>query len=281
MRIVMTGGTGDLGRLLVEPLTSAGHTLVNVDLRHLEDPRVDTRIGSVTDAALLAQACAGCDCMIHIAALHGIHEARESHDRSQFWDVNCTGTFRVLEACANGSVGKLIFISSTSVSDESSFYGLTKRVGEDLCRAYCHEQEIDTIVLRPRAFIPHWNKEVYSEFIEWVRWFWGGAVHIHDVAQAVCRSVRLIEAERVRDLPVLTLDAGYGYSADELARWDEAGRGSTFAARYPEFVDLATRWGLDTSAMPRILDISDSRRRIGYEPTYLLRNLLEELARQS
>ena len=56
---------------------------------------------------------------------------------------------------------------------------------------------MNVIVLRPRAFIPFWNRHVYTNFIDWARWFWKGAVHIDDVASAVILSVELVSRRRL------------------------------------------------------------------------------------
>ena len=59
---------------------------------------------------------------------------------------------------------------------------------------------------------------------------------------------------------------------------DADGPGSTFKKYYPEYYDLALSYGLDPALKPTKLDISETVRRLGYEPSYSLASLLSELA---
>jgi nucleoside-diphosphate-sugar epimerase len=136
---------------------------------------------------------------------------------------------------------------------------------------------INVITLRPRGFIPYWDRDVYASYSDWARWFWKGAVHIDDVAAAVHLSLQLISRQQLGHQLLLTLDSAYEYSGADLAHWDADGAGSTFKKYYPEY-DLALAHGLDPALKPTRLDISETVRRLGYKPSYSLANLLSELA---
>ena len=56
------------------------------------------------------------------------------------------------------------------------------------------------------------------------------------------------------------------------------GAGSTFRKYYPEYYDLALSYGLDPALKPTKLDISATRRLLGYKPSYSLARLLSDLA---
>ena len=184
MRILLTGGAGDLGLLLARELSQRGDTPVCLDIRPPSVQRGEFVPGSITDRALLAQTMPGIDVVVHIAAWHGIHEVTGQRDAFDFWDVNVTGTFNVLETAVRAGVHKVVFISSTSVEDRHGIYGHTKVLGEEMAQTYAVRHGMEIITLRPRAFIPHWNKTVYKNYVEWAHWFWAGAVHINDVVQA-------------------------------------------------------------------------------------------------
>jgi len=49
-RIVFTGGTGKAGRHVVPHLVAKGHTVLNVDLKPLDLPGVNSLIADVTDS---------------------------------------------------------------------------------------------------------------------------------------------------------------------------------------------------------------------------------------
>jgi nucleoside-diphosphate-sugar epimerase len=119
---------------------------------------------------------------------------------------------------------------------------------------------------------------VYARYRDWARWFWKGAVHIHDVAAAVILGLDFISREQPGQQLVLTLDSAYEYTDADLAHWDADGPGSTFRKYYPEYCDLALSYGLDPALKPTRLDISETVRWLGYKPSYSLANLLSELA---
>ena len=77
---------------------------------------------------------------------------------------------------------------------------------------------------------------------------------------------------------ILTLDSAYEYTEADLDQWDADGAGSTFRKHYPEYYDLAVSYGLDPAVRPNKLDISETVRVLGYQPTYSLARLLSELA---
>jgi hypothetical protein len=137
---------------------------------------------------------------------------------------------------------------------------------------------MNVITLRPRGFSPFWNRDVYANYVEWVRWFWRGAVHIDDVASAVMQSLDLMFRQQLNERLTLTVDSAYEYSDADLEHWDADGAGSTFRRHYHEFLEIACSHGLDPAAKPTKLDISETVRWLDYKPTYSLRNLLTELA---
>lgn len=277
MRILLTGGSGDLGTLLAIDLMAAGHLPVNIDMAPPKTVAGDFVKGSILDRETLAKAAAGADIVVHIAAWHGIHEAQGTKTAEEFHDLNVTGTFNVLEAALKAGAKKFIFISSTSADNKNSIYGHTKVLGEEMARVYAERHGMDIIILRPRAFIPSWNRAVYKNFIEWANWFMRGAVHVNDVKQAVLKSITRLSSPLPEKAPVLVVDGAYEYTAEDLANWDKDGAGSTFRKHYAALYDLAVAAGLDVAKKPRILDISETCEFIGYNPQYSLKNLLQEL----
>jgi nucleoside-diphosphate-sugar epimerase len=188
------------------------------------------------------------------------------------------GTFEVFEAALSLGINRIIYISTTSIDKPDTHYGRSKILAEHITEDYRKHRGMNVIVLRPRAFIPSWNRHVYTSFIDWARWFWKGAVHIDDVASAVMLSVDLVSRRRLGRRLVLTLDSAYEYTDADLEHWDADGAGSTFRKHYPEYYDLALSHGLDPALKPTRLDISQTIRWLGYKPGYSLASLLSELA---
>lgn len=272
MNIFLTGGSGDVGSLLTRALVAQGHNVTSIDVA---TPKVTpTRFvaGSITDRAALAQAMQGIDCVIHIAAWHGVHETTRSV--AEFHDLNVTGTFNTLQAAVDAGATQFIFISSTSVSDRFGIYGSTKVIGEEMVSAYAaRHPHIAFTTLRPRAFIPSWNRSVYQDYLQWVEWFSKGAVHIDDFCASIVAALAHRPPAGQHD--IFAIDGAYDYSPADLAAWND----QTFAKYYPEYVELARQHGIDTARKPKALDIAPDARLPGYTPRFSMRNMLEELAR--
>ena len=83
-RVAVTGAKGFIGAATCDRLRADGHEAVEIDL-----PEVD-----VTDAAALETALAGCDGVVHTAAI-----VDEDGDMDEFVRVNVGGTRNVVELC--------------------------------------------------------------------------------------------------------------------------------------------------------------------------------------
>jgi nucleoside-diphosphate-sugar epimerase len=280
MKVLLTGGSGDLGQTLVPKLLDKGDIPVILDVRAPRDLKQQGVFieGSILDRPKLKELFLGCDCIVHIAAWHGIHEIRGEKNAYDFFDLNVRGTFEVFEAAVSLGINKIIYISTTSVDKPDTRYGRSKILGERIAEDYRRYSNMNVITLRPRAFIPFWNRTVYTNYSDWARWFWKGAVHIDDVAAAVILGVDLIFRQQLRRRLILTLDSAYEYTDADLDHWDAEGAGSTFKKYYSEYYELALSHGLDPALKPTKLDISETVRWLGYKPSYSLARLLSELA---
>lgn len=275
MRILLTGGSGDLGSVLARHLIDCGDVPVSLDLREPSDPCVQFIQGSILDRDILESAICDVDCVVHIAAWHGIHEFKKEKDEYDFWNLNVTGSFMLLEACARAKVSKFVFVSSTSVDDWPGIYAHSKILAEDLMRTYVARHNMRIITLRPRAFIPHWNKSVYSNFGQWAKWFWKGAVHINDVSEAVLRAIDALQTIDSVHL-ILTIDGKCEFSQEELDCWND----QSFRNRFGEHSHrLFQKFGLNPAIKPKILGYAEAQKVIGYEPKYGYSDLLVDLSR--
>jgi nucleoside-diphosphate-sugar epimerase len=226
MRVLLTGGSGNLGQALVPRLLEKGDTPVILDVRSprsLNEGAVFIE-ASVLDRSKLTEIFRGCDGIVHIAAWHGIHEDRGEKDAYDFFDLNVRGTFEVFEAATAAGIGKVVFISTTSVYRPDTRYGSSKILAELIAEDYRKHRLMNVVTLRPRGFIPYWDRAVYAKYSDWARWFWKGAVHIDDVASAMILSLDLLSRRRLDQQLVLTLDSAYEYTDADLDHWDAGGR---------------------------------------------------------
>src|SRR5215813_7185887 len=183
MKVLLTGGSGNLGRTLVPKLLDRGDTPVILDIRPPRPLKEGALFieGSILDRAKLTETFCGCDHIIHIAAWHGIHEDRGEKNACDFFDLNVRGTFEVFEAAASAGIGKVIYISTTSVYRPDTRYGSSKILAERIAEDYRKHRQMKVVTLRPRGFIPYWDSAVYDKYSDWARWFWKGAVYIDEL----------------------------------------------------------------------------------------------------
>lgn len=110
---LVTGGTGFLGRRLVERLLAQGRQVTVLARRpapDLEARGVRWVEGSVIDEAAVRRACEGVATVFHVAARVGVWGRYED-----FFATNVLGTRRVLAACRAQGVERLVHTSTPSV----------------------------------------------------------------------------------------------------------------------------------------------------------------------
>src|SRR6266478_1709678 len=135
-------------------LLDQGDTPVILDVRAPRDLKTEAVFieGSILDRPKLAEIFRGCDCIVHIAAWHGIHEDRGEKNAYDFFDLNVRGTFEVFEAAVSLGIDKIVFISTTCVDKPDTLYGRSKILSELIADNYRKYRNINVITLRPRAF---------------------------------------------------------------------------------------------------------------------------------
>lgn len=176
MNILVTGGSGNIGRWVVRELQTA-HQVTIFDLQEPPATDVPVILGSVTDFAAVRAAAQGMEAIVHLAAIPAYRPDIPVH---RFMEVNVTGTSNVLEAAAACGVPKVVVASSDSSLgfvfsthpfwadyfpiDEShpqrpqDPYGLSKLLDEQLCQAAHRRYGLQTVALR---FCWVWSPETY------------------------------------------------------------------------------------------------------------------------
>ena len=113
MRALLTGATGFIGAHVARLLSEQGVEVTALvrpssDREALSGVRVNSLLGSVTDAAVLERAVRGMDYVFHIAADYRFWVP----DAPTMYATNVEGTRRVLEAACQAGVGRIVYTSS-------------------------------------------------------------------------------------------------------------------------------------------------------------------------
>jgi farnesol dehydrogenase len=109
MTVLVTGGTGYLGRAVVRALASRGHEVV-VFARSATTSGLPGRLvdGDVRDRDAFGRAAAGCDALCHSAALVSIWRRR----RADFDDVNVGGLQNAIAIAKTHRIARVLYTSS-------------------------------------------------------------------------------------------------------------------------------------------------------------------------
>jgi UDP-glucose 4-epimerase len=211
-RVLVTGGSGFIGRHVVAELTAAGAQVRVVDLQPHPDPQVDVVIGDIAEPEVLERAFdGGFQSIVHLAAVTSV--LRSLEHPQQTYRTNVAGTQAVLEAGRAAGATALAFASTNAVTGpmeaskivESARlrpltpYGSTKAASEMLMSAYTASyglrcaclrltnaygpgmQAKDSIIARlMRAIRLGTTFEIYGDGNQ-VRDY----VHVSDIAQAM------------------------------------------------------------------------------------------------
>jgi len=196
-RIVFTGGTGKAGRHAVPHLKAKGYEILNVDLKPLDCPGVNTLIADLTDSGQAFNALSqhfgfagydkgkppsAPDAVVHFAAIPRVLIEPDNVTFAK----NVVSTYNVIEAAMKLGVRKVIVASSETTYgvcfaegdkdfkqfpleedydvDPQDSYGLSKVCNEKTARAFAMRYRSDIYALRIGNVIePH----EYGPFAEY------------------------------------------------------------------------------------------------------------------
>ena len=150
MKALVTGGSGFLGRYLVERLLADGVETRTFCRRPSDELRrlgVDERLGDLRSFEDVAAAVEGCDVVFHVAAFPSV-----VMDPRPYYETNVLGAKNVVAACLAKRARRLVYTSTQCVAntiesqegvDESTpyaprflgWYQMTKAIAEQFVRA--------------------------------------------------------------------------------------------------------------------------------------------------
>lgn len=284
-KIVVIGGSGFLGRHLIELLLAKNMHVINVDLAPsaLVNERLEFIEASFIEPDQLHNAFADSDIVFHLASTT---LPKTSNDNPQF-DVqsNLCGTLSLLDLAVKNNIQKFIFISSGGtvygpptqlpvpedhVTNPTCSYGIVKLAIEKYLQMYHHLYGLNTCSLRlsnpygayqrvdkaQGAVTVFCHKAVSEETIE----IWGDGsvvrdfIYATDAAQAMLATIGAECAGQV-----INIGNGCGTSLNQLLAIIESALGRKVDKTY-----LEAR-GFD---VPEIyLDTQKAKQLLGWEPS--------------
>jgi len=163
MKVLVTGGGGFLGGAIVRLLRARGDEVSSFSrgsYPQLAALGVEQHRGDLDDGAAVARAAAGCELVFHVAAKAGIWG-----NYRDYYRANVVGTEKVIAACRQHGIRRLVYTSSPSVvfdgcdvegGDESlpyppryqAHYPATKAQAEQLALA-ANSADLAVTALRP------------------------------------------------------------------------------------------------------------------------------------
>ncbi|BCV21836.1 NAD-dependent epimerase/dehydratase family protein [Moorella sp. Hama-1] len=164
MRILVTGGAGEVGRYLIRDLMGRGHMIRVVDrtsgfCEGLKDGQVEPLMGSLEDKELMARVVEGVEAVIHLAWSF-------SDAPLDVFGGDLVGHINLLEAAVAAGVRHFIYTSTATVYGRATtqpvledhpcligearkpLYALGKFVAEELCRLYYREHGLPVTIFR-------------------------------------------------------------------------------------------------------------------------------------
>ena len=155
-----------------------GHDVRTLDVVALDDATLERSVteirGDMRDAADARALVAGADVLVHAAAALPIRGSR-----ALIMEINVEGTRTLLDAARDARVGRVLFVSSTSVygvpdvhpiPEETPLvgvgaYGESKIAAEALVRS----SGLPWVIVRPKTFLGPERLGVFEILFDWIR----------------------------------------------------------------------------------------------------------------
>lgn len=293
--VLVTGGTGLIGRQVVKILCDADTNVRIVSLDHfIIDDRAEHLMKDLTEFSLCRELTKDMDFVFHLAGIKGSIEVTKSKPASFFVPLLMFNT-NILEACRINKVNKVVYTSSIGAYSSAEIFregensngppmdmypGWAKRMAELQIKAYQEQYGIDSFaVVRPcnvygpgdnfdpqnAMVIPSLMHRILRKEDPVVVWGDGSAIRDFAFSRDVAEGVILALHYGTKG-EFVNLGSGTGVSI------------KTLVETLRSFLEFNYRF--DTSKPSgfhrRVMDISLARERIKFNPQTSLRDGLEE-----
>jgi GDP-L-fucose synthase len=292
-KILITGGTGLIGRAVTHELFNLGAQIKTVSMDRIQIPvEVEFIYGDLTDLNFCLEVTKDIDYVFHLAGIKGSIDVTKSRPASFFVPLLMFNT-NVLEASRRNNVQKLVYTSSIGAYSAAEVFietenrdgppqdmypGWAKRMAELQIRAYKEQYDLDWSIVRPcNVYGPGDNFDPNNAMVipslmhriangEKPLKVWGDGTAIRDFAFSRDVALGVIQALHYGTRgDFVNLGSGVGYTIKELIETMQ------------EFIDFEYEFDESKpSGFPkRVMDISRAKEWIHYSPNTRLREGLE------
>jgi nucleoside-diphosphate-sugar epimerase len=276
-RVIVTGGSGKVGRACVEELLQHGYEVFNVDLTRpakelCRYTRVDlTDFGQTIEAlSEIDDLYRGVNAVVHLAAIPGPTQ----FPNSVTFGVNTVSTYNVFEAARKLGIKNVVWASSETllgipfavpppylpVDEEyparpETSYSLSKLLGEEMAKQYCRwDPDLKIVGLRfsnvmePADYAKFPGYDSDAKLRRWNLWAY---IDSRDAAQAIRKAL---------EAPLT------GFSAFIIANAETVMSRPNAELIAECFPGVPVKKDLESNET--LLSVEKARRVLGYEPQY-------------
>ena len=308
MKILVTGGSGFIGRAICSRLASDGQAGISRTVRSTAEaiPGVtDLQIGDIGPQTEWARWLAGVDVIVHAAGRVHVTKERAEDPLAEYRRVNVAGTVNLARQAVDAGVRRIVFISTIKVNgerthsgrsfsaddspDPADAYGLSKYEAEIALRELSRLGNMEVVIIRPPLVYGPGVQANFLALMRWVHRGWPvplGCVHnkrslvaLQNLVDLVATCIRHPSAAN----QVFTVCDGEDISTRELAVRIGA------AMERPTTLIPVPAWVLRSSATlaqkgseaDRLLsslqvDVAKTRRLLGWAPVVSMETALEQ-----
>ena len=149
-KVVVFGGSGFLGSYVADELTGRGYEVVIADLnpsKYIQKNQQFKKV-DILNIKNIEHIIKDVDIVYNFVAIANLEDA--INDPINAMNINVMGNLNILEACKNnGNIKRFVYASSAyALSNEGSFYGISKQSSEKLTQEYYKRYGLNYTVIR-------------------------------------------------------------------------------------------------------------------------------------
>jgi len=278
MKILVTGAAGHLGSHLIPALLQAGFEARGFDIAQpTTPPDYPFSTGDLADNTALKTALEGAAMIIHCASIH----PWKTYTDDQYLDANIKGTWHLYTAAVELGINRVVLTSSIAatgysvppdqwpINEEQQFvlsdlYSLTKHAQEDIARMFAAKGQVNTVALRPPAFMPKPELEIGFNLT-------GAFGLVDDIVTAHVAAARVLaeDNQSLRPFEAFFVTNKLPYTSQDAVLCDFNGDVQPLVkAHWPQAYEWMKARGYQGAWIPAVYDISKAERLLNWQPQH-------------